>query len=349
VKDGGYLAACAALDEVQRTLAGQADRYGIHLEFFHGRGGTITRGGGPTHGAILAQPIGTVRGRIKITEQGEVIAIKYGTIKSATFQLERILSATLEASLPANTLTPARAVPKTWSAAMQELAALSRDAYRSLVYETDGFVDTFYAMTPIQELSALKLGSRPAKRSDTRRIEELRAIPWTFAWNQNRVLLGGWYGAGSAFASWLSERGEARKNRLTRLRTMYRRWPFFRGVIDNLSQVLMKVELHIAACYAELANEIPEAERIFERIEAEFRSTMRAIREIAGERDLLAYDPDLRERLAIRAPYLDTLSYLQVELLARKRGSEDQSDLEKINRAIHVTINGIAAGLRNTG
>jgi phosphoenolpyruvate carboxylase len=349
VKDGGYLAACAALEEVQRALVAQADRHGIHLEFFHGRGGTIARGGGPTHGAILAQPLGTVRGRIKITEQGEVIAIKYGTIDSAIFQLERILSATLEASLPENTLTPARAIPNTWSEAMQELAALSRDAYRSLVYETDGFVDTFYAMTPIQELSELKLGSRPAKRSDTRRIEELRAIPWIFAWNQNRVLLGSWYGAGSAFSAWLSAPGEARAARIARLQAMYRRWPLFRGVIDNLSQVLVKVELHIAACYAELASDVPEAASIFERIEAEFRATMRAVREIAGERDVLAYDPDLRERLTIRAPYLDTLSYLQVELLARKRSGDCDGELEKINRAIHVTINGIAAGLRNTG
>ncbi|MBW2542521.1 MAG: phosphoenolpyruvate carboxylase, partial [Deltaproteobacteria bacterium] len=347
VKDGGYLAACAALEEVQRALVAQADRYDIELEFFHGRGGAIARGGGPTHNAILAQPIGTVRRRIKITEQGEVIAIKYGTIDSATFQLERILSATLEASLPANALTPARTIPKTWSEAMRELAVLSRGAYRSLVYETDGFVDTFYAMTPIQELSELKLGSRPAKRSNTRRIEELRAIPWTFAWNQNRVLLGSWYGAGSAFSSWLSQPGETRVARVARLQTMYRRWPLFRGMIDNLSQVLVKVELHIAACYAELASDVPEAAGIFERIEAEFRSTMRGVREIAGDRDVLAYDPDLRERLAIRAPYLDTLSYLQVELLSRKRNRD--ADLEAIDRAIHVTVNGIAAGLRNTG
>ena len=349
VKDGGYLAACTALDEIQRLLAGQADRHGIHLEFFHGRGGTIARGGGPTHGAILAQPLGTVRGRIKITEQGEVIAIKYGSIESAVFQLERILAATLEASLPENTLTSKHAVPNTWSQAMAELAALSRDAYRSLVYETDGFVDTFYAMTPIEELSALKIGSRPAKRSDTRRIEMLRAIPWTFAWNQNRVLLGSWYGAGSAFATWLTEAGEGHKARLARLRAMYRRWPFFRGVIDNLSQVLVKVELHIAACYAELASDIPEARAIVERIEAEFQRTTRAVREISGERELLAYDLDLRERLAIRAPYLDALSYLQVELLTRKRNSDSTADLDEINRAVHVTINGIAAGLRNTG
>ena len=349
MKDGGYLAACAALDETQRTLVEQADRHGIHIEFFHGRGGTIARGGGPTHKAILSQPRGTLRGRIKITEQGEVIAIKYGSIESAIFQLERILAATLEASLPDDQLTPARAVPRTWSLAMTQLAALSRGAYRSLVYETNGFVDTFYAMTPIEELSALKIGSRPAKRSDTRRIEALRAIPWTFAWNQNRVLLGSWYGAGSAFASWLAGSKKDRNAQIGRLRTMYRRWPFFRGVIDNLSQVLVKVELHIAACYAELASDIPESRAIFERIEAEFLLTTRAVREISGERDLLAYDRDLRERLAIRAPYLDALSYLQVELLARKRSRDSAGDLDEIDRAVRLTINGIAAGLRNTG
>jgi len=349
VKNGGYLSACAALDDVQRSLIEQADRQGIQLEFFHGRGGTIARGGGPTHRAILAQPRGTLRGRIKITEQGEVIAIKYGSIESAVFHLERILAATLEASLPDDVFTPARAVPKTWSQAMTELAALSRDAYRSLVYETDGFVDTFYAMTPIEELSALKLGSRPAKRSDTRRIEALRAIPWTFAWNQNRVLLGSWYGAGSAFATWLAGSRKERNARVSRLNVMYRRWPFFRGVIDNLSQVLVKVELHIAACYAELAREIPAAREIFKKIESEFLRTTRAVREISGERDLLAYDRDLSERLAIRAPFLDALSYLQVELLARKRSREAVGDPDEIDRAVRLTINGIAAGLRNTG
>ncbi len=349
VKDGGYLAACAALDEVQRALVEQADRHGVHIEFFHGRGGTIARGGGPTHRAILAQPRGTLRGRIKLTEQGEVVSIKYGSIESAAFHLERILAATFEASLPENELTPERAVPKSWSQAMLELAALSRSAYRSLVYETDGFVDTFYAMTPIEELAALKLGSRPAKRSDTRRIEALRAIPWTFAWNQNRVLLGSWFGAGTAFANWLAEAGEARKPRIARLRAMYRRWPFFRGVIDNLSQVLVKVELHIAACYAELAKDVPAAGEIFARIEAEYRRTTRVVREISGERELLAYDLDLRERLAMRAPYLDMLSYVQVELLARKRSRESAESAEEIDRAVRVTINGIAAGLRNTG
>jgi phosphoenolpyruvate carboxylase len=349
MKNGGYLSACAALDEVQRALVEHADRHGVHLEFFHGRGGTIARGGGPTHRSILSQPRGTLRGRIKITEQGEVIAIKYGSIEAAVFHLERILAATLEASLPDSQLGVTRAVPKTWSQAMTELAEASRAAYRSLVYETEGFVDTFYAMTPIEELSALKLGSRPAKRSDTRRIEALRAIPWTFAWNQNRVLLPSWYGAGTAFAKWLSGPKKDRKARLSRLNAMYRRWPFFRGVIDNLSQVLVKVELHIASCYAELANEVPESRAIFERIEAEFLRTARAIREISGERDLLAYDRDLRERLAIRAPVLDALSYLQVELLARKRSRESAGDPEELDRAVRLTINGIAAGLRNTG
>ncbi|HXV37416.1 MAG TPA: phosphoenolpyruvate carboxylase, partial [Myxococcota bacterium] len=349
VKDGGYLAACAALDEVQRALAEQADRHGVHVEFFHGRGGTIARGGGPTHRAILAQPRGTLRGRIKLTEQGEVVSIKYGTIPAAIFHLERILAATFEASLPDDALAPARSVPKAWSHAMLDLAALSRSAYRSLVYETQGFVECFYAMTPIDELAALQLGSRPARRSDTRRIEALRAIPWTFAWNQSRVLLGSWFGAGSALAGWLAEAGESRAARLARLRAMYRRWPFFRGVVDNLSQVLSKVELHIAACYAELASDVPEAREIFARIEAEYRRTTRAVREISGERELLAYDLDLRERLAMRAPYLGMLSYLQLELLARKRSRASAADDDEIDRAVRVTINGIAAGLRNTG
>ncbi len=353
MKDGGYLAACAALEQVQRELAAQARKAGVRLEFFHGRGGTIARGGGPTHRAILAQPPGTVDGRIKLTEQGEVISSKYGTERSALYHLELLLAATLEASLADVIPGRAKEPPASWRETLMTLADGSRDAYRALVYETGTFVDVFYAMTPIEQISALNLGSRPAKRADTRAIENLRAIPWTFSWNQTRILLPSWYGAGSGVAAYCEAHSGGREKALARLRTMYRRWPYFQTVIDNLEQVLAKTDLHIGAHYAALARDVPGASDVFLRIEKEFQRTLRAVRDISGESRLLARDPALREALDLRTPYLDILSYLQVELLDRKQSGRgidaDGEDPERVERAIHMTINGIAAGLRNTG
>ncbi len=355
MKDGSYLAACFGLYQVQRELAQQADRFRVRLELFHGRGGTIARGGGPTHQAILAQPPGTLGGRIKLTEQGEIIANKYGSVPSAIYHLEQILSATLEASLPEGTLGRSHPLPAAWLRTMDALAARSRESYRALVYETPGFVDAFYAMTPIEEISALRIGSRPAKRVASRRVEDLRAIPWTFAWNQSRVLLPSWYGAGTAFETFISHEKGGRERALARLRAMYRGWPFFRTVIDNLRQVLAKTDLHIAGNYAALAKHVRGADEVFGRIEEELALTRRAVLAVCGERRLLADEPALRETLDLRAPYLDPLSYLQVELLERKRtgrGAEGEAgavDPERIDRAIQLTINGIAAGLRNTG
>jgi phosphoenolpyruvate carboxylase len=352
MKDGGYLAACAALEQVQRELQHQAQHAAVRLEFFHGRGGTIARGGGPTHRAILAQPAGTVDGRIKLTEQGEVISSKYGTVEGARHHLELLLSATLEASL-ADERGVGREPPASWRGALVALADGSRDAYRALVYETEGFVDVFYAMTPIEQISALNLGSRPAKRTSTRAIGQLRAIPWTFSWNQTRILLPSWYGAGSGVESYLASHPQGRAKALARLRAMYRRWPYFRSVFDNLEQVLAKTDLHIGARYAELARDVPHSSEIFARIEAEFGRTLRAVRDVTGESRLLARDPALREALDERAPYLDILSYLQVELLDRKlsgRGIDPGSeDASRVERAIHLTISGVSAGLRNTG
>jgi phosphoenolpyruvate carboxylase len=353
MKDGGYLSACAALEQAQRELAGQAENEGVRLEFFHGRGGTIARGGGPTHRAILAQPMGTVKGRIKLTEQGEVIASKYGTKSSAAYHLELMLAATLEASLAGGNSGLSKEPPSVWRETLKILADASRDTYRDLVYETEGFVDAFYAMTPIEEISALNLGSRPAKRVDTREIESLRAIPWTFSWNQARILLPSWYGAGSGIAGFCDSAPGGRDRALRRLRSMYRRWPYFRAVIDNLEQVLAKTDLHIGARYAVLASGVPGASDVFLRIEKEFQRTLRAVRDISGERVLLARDPALREAIDHRTPYLDVLSYLQVELLERKRTGRGLAaggkDLGNAERGIHLTINGIAAGLRNTG
>ena len=353
MKDGGYLAACAALEEVQRGLARQAEDEGIRLEFFHGRGGTIARGGGPTHRAILAQPRGTVKGRIKLTEQGEVIASKYGRRSAAAYHLEVLLAATLEASLGGGSGPSSKEPLPVWRETFSFLADASREAYRDLVYGTEGFVDAFYAMTPIEEISTLNLGSRPAKRTDTRAIEKLRAIPWTFSWNQARILLPSWYGAGSGFAAFCDDHPGGRDKALRRLRAMYRRWLYFRTVIDNLEQVLAKTDLHVGARYAELARDVPIASSVFLKIEKEFQRTLRAVRDISGERVLLARDPELRESIDLRTPYLDILSHLQVELLDRKRtgrGLEEKGrDRALAERAIQLTINGIAAGLRNTG
>lgn len=353
MKDGGYLAACAALERVQRELADQAAEQDVRLEFFHGRGGTIARGGGPSHRAILAQPTGTVDGRIKLTEQGEVIASKYGTEESARHHLELLLAATLEASLgdalPGRGKEPPAAWRETWAA----VAEASRDAYRALVYETDGFVDAFYAMTPIEAISELNLGSRPAKRTSTREIQSLRAIPWTFSWNQARILLPSWYGAGTGFETWCAAAPGGRAKAIGRLRTMYRRWPYFRTVIDNLEQVLAKVDLHIGARHAQLAKDAPAAADVFLRIEKEYQRTLRAVRDVSGEKRLLARDPELRDALERRTPYLDILSYIQVELLERKRSGRGmergREGEERVDRALQLTINGIAAGLRNTG
>ncbi len=353
MKDGGYLSACAALEVAQRELAAQARDEGVTLEFFHGRGGTIARGGGPSHRAILAQPTGTVDGRIKLTEQGEIIASKYGTEAAATHHLELLVAATLESSLGEAMPGRAKEPPESWRRSLAELAQGSRDAYRALVYETEGFVDAFYAMTPIEQISALNLGSRPAKRTATREIDNLRAIPWTFSWNQTRILLPSWYGAGAGVEAFCASHPKGRAKALSQLRTMYRRWPYFQTVFDNLEQVLAKADLHIGARYARLAKDVPGASDVFLQIEKEFQRTLRAVRDVTGESRLLARDPALREALDLRTPYLDILSYLQVELLERKltgRGIETGTDdADRVERAIHLTINGIAAGLRNTG
>lgn len=355
VKDGGYLAACAALDQVQRDLATQAAEFGVELEFFHGRGGTVARGGGPTHRAILAQPPGTVNGRIKLTEQGEVIGSKYGSVDSAAYHLEQILSASLEASLPEHSLSDYRPVPEGWRQIMLDLADRSRKKYRALVYETPNFIDAFHALTPIDEISAMQIGSRPARRSAGRSVGQLRAIPWIFAWNQTRLLLPSWYGAGSAFEGFAASDPKGRQHALGRLRTLYKRWLFFRTVIDNLSQVLAKTDLHIAANYASLGEAVEGALDVFHDVEREYQRTARAVRDISGERKLLAGDPDLREALDQRAPFLDPLSYLQVELLERKRtgrqpkAQQGRVSADRIDRALQLTIGGIAAGLRNTG
>ncbi len=342
-KDGGYFAANFALWRAQVALTAQADRHGIEVEFFHGRGGTISRGGGPTHRAILAQPVGTVRGRIKITEQGEVIASKYGSVPSAVHHLERLVTATLEATV-AHPLANRSARPS-WVEAMTELAEESRRAYRALVYETPGFVEVFHAVTPIEEIAQFRIGSRPSRRVGGGSIADLRAIPWNFAWNQNRILLSSWFGAGTGLEAALARRGGR-----NRLQAMYRGWPFFRTVIDNLQQVLAKVDLRIGASYAELAKELPGADEVVNaRHRGIPRHTARRTRG-RGCAQAARAEPELGRSIDRRSPYVDVLSYLQLELLGRKReGRVAPRERERVDAAIQLTISGIAAGLRNTG
>jgi phosphoenolpyruvate carboxylase len=342
-KDGGYFAACWALYLAQVALSVQADAHGVSLEFFHGRGGTISRGGGPTHRAILAQPRGTVRGRLKLTEQGEVIASKYGAVPSAVHHLERLVSATLEATL-VHPMAERRLRPG-WLRAMGRLAATSQRAYHALVRETPSFPDFFQAVTPIEEIAGLQIGSRPARRVAGGRIEDLRAIPWSFAWNQNRILLSSWYGVGTALAGELGTRGG-----LARLRSMYRSWPFFRSTLDNLQQVLAKVDLHIGVSYGALARGLPGAEALLARIEEEHGQALAGVLAVAGERRLLAREAELRRSIERRSPYVDALSYVQLELLRRKReGEAGARERARLDRAIQATVAGVAAGLRNTG
>jgi phosphoenolpyruvate carboxylase len=348
VKDAGYLAACWALQVAQRELAAQAERHGVRLQLFHGRGGTIGRGGGRTHRAILAQPFGTVRGRLKLTEQGEVIGHRYGTVEAAVHHLEELVAATLEASLPAGVRPGSDEIPERHVHAMEAIAEASRRAYRELVYETPGFVDFYQAATPLEEITELRIGSRPARRRATRRIEELRAIPWNFAWNQARLLLPSWYGAGEGLEA--DAGGEPPP-----LGALYRGWPFFRTVIDNLEQVLAKVDVGIARHYADLARDVPATREVLPRVEAEFARVRRAVCEAKGVRRLLEGEPELARSLALRRPWLDALGHVQVELLRRKRAAEapetrrPQAEVDRLSAAIQLSINGIAAALRNTG
>jgi len=320
------------------------------LRLFHGRGGTVGRGGGPSYQAILAQPPGTVNGQIRLTEQGEVIASKYAHPEIGRRNLETLVAATLEATL----LTPTKAAPRSFLDAAQTLSDLCFKAYRGLVYDTKGFADYFFAATPIREIAGLNIGSRPASRKATNAIEDLRAIPWGFSWGQARVALPGWCGFGSGVLGFLGKPGAEREQRLTLLRKMYRQWPFFSTLISNLDMVLAKTDLGIAARYVELVEDKRLGKRIFKAIEEEFARTQEALALITGEKSRLAANPALARSIEHRFPYIDPLNHLQVELMRRFRAvSPDQREadpsMERVQRGIHLSINGIAAGLRNTG
>ncbi len=343
-KDGGYLAANWALYRAELDLVAVARERGVGLRLFHGRGGTVGRGGGPSFEAILAQPSGCVELGLRVTEQGEIIASKYSDAELGRRNLEALVAAALESALQDAESLGGRA--PAYYAAMDSLADVALRAYRGLVYETPGFGAYFRASTPIAEIAELNIGSRPASRTASARIEDLRAIPWVFSWGQCRLMLPGWYGFGTAVATWLAgfAGGEGAGRAL--LAEMHARWPFFRSVLGNMAMVLAKTDLAVASRYAELVPDEALRASIFERVAGEHARSVAAFLSIAGQASLLADNPTLARSIRNRFPYLDPLNHLQVELLRRYRAG--QTD-ERTRRAIHLTINGLAAGLRNSG
>ncbi|HEX9095388.1 MAG TPA: phosphoenolpyruvate carboxylase [Candidatus Dormibacteraeota bacterium] len=341
-KEVGYLSAAWALDQAHEAIAAVVARHGRRLRIFHGRGGTVGRGGGPTHEAILAQPAGAPEPMIKITEQGEVVHRKYARPETARHNLELVLGAMLEhVLLPAEVREPHPA----WRAAMDAMADASRKRYRALVYDDPGFQAYFQQATPIEEIAQLNTGSRPVSRGGTLAVEDLRAIPWVFAWMQNRHLLPAWYGAGSAFAEFTQRAGG-----LECLRDMYQHWLFFRSLVDNLQMVLAKADMRIARQYATLVSDTRERDRLFSIIEEEFKRAYDAVLQITGQASVLERQPQLLASLRLRDPYIDPMSYFQVRLLRELR----RLPAADPRRAAHLqavlrTINGIAAGLQNTG
>jgi phosphoenolpyruvate carboxylase len=339
-KDGGYLTANWALYRAELDLVESARKTGIRLRLFHGRGGTVGRGGGPSYQAILAQPPGAVNGSLRLTEQGEVIAAKYAEPQMAQRNLETLLAATLESTLLdveglGEAAGPAYEV-------LDELADRAERAYAELVHETEGFVEYFLQSTPVSEIGSLNVGSRPTSRKPTSSISDLRAIPWVMAWSQSRVMLPGWYGTGSAVEGWIA--GD--DGRVEVLRDLYQRWPFFQTVLSNMAQVLAKTDLGLAAHYAELVEDESLRRRVFGKIAAEHQRSINAHKLITGQDNLLADNPALARSVFNRFPYLEPLNHLQVELLRRYRSGDDD---ELVQRGILLTMNGLASALRNSG
>jgi len=338
-KDGGFLTANWELYKAEVELVKVFARHNVKLRLFHGRGGSVGRGGGPSYQAILAQPPGSVAGQIRITEQGEVIASKYSDPEIGRRNLETLVAATFEATA----LRPDGAGQPAYHEVIDELSAAAFSAYRKLVYETPGFLQFFRSATPITEIADLNVGSRPASRKKTDRIEDLRAIPWVFSWSLSRIMLPGWYGFGTAVEEVMARRNNAG---IELLQGMYREWPFFRTLLSNMDMLLAKSDISIASRYAELVTDVDLRESIFGRIQEEWHRTVRYLLAITGQSELLEANPALSRSLRNRSPYIDPLNHLQVELLKRYRAGETD---EKTRRAILLTLNGIAAGLRNSG
>jgi phosphoenolpyruvate carboxylase len=340
-KDGGFLTANWHLYRAQEELSAACREAGVDLTLFHGRGGAIGRGGGPAQRAIAGQPPGTVRGRLRLTEQGEVAFARYGNPDIAHRHLEQILHAVLSATLR-DEEGRAEAPPEDWRGAMERLSEAALGAYTALVHREPAFLDYFHQATPIDMVSALRIGSRPARRKASRRIEDLRAIPWVFSWTQSRHGLPGWYGLGTALASGMG--GAARR----RLRVMYERWPFFRSVLDNAQISLGKADRAVARLYDALAEPAARA-AVFPRIEEEWDRTLAGLADVTGT-ELLEDAPVLRRSIRLRNPYVDPLSLVQVALLRRLRALPDEAaERAEVHRVVALSINGVAAGLQNTG
>ncbi len=339
-KDGGFLTSGWELYRAEIALVEVFQRHAIRLKLFHGRGGSVGRGGGPSYDAILAQPGGAVQGAIRVTEQGEVIAAKYGNAELGRRNLEVLAAATLEATL----LSVREAAPKPdYLLAMQELSDHAFKAYRGLVYDTEGFERYFRESTVIGEIANLNIGSRPASRTKSQKIEDLRAIPWVFSWAQCRLMLPGWYGFGTALAAYRSAHGETG---MTLLTEMARDWPFFRTLLSNMDMVLAKTNVAIASRYAALVSDAALRDAIFGRIKAELEASITGVLAVTGQIELLAGNPALARSIRNRFPYLDPLNHVQVELLKRHRAGDEDA---RVVTGIHLSINGIAAGLRNSG
>ncbi len=339
-KDGGFLTSGWALYKAEGELVDVFARHGVRMRLFHGRGGSVGRGGGPSYQAILAQPDGAVQGQIRLTEQGEVIAAKYGNPEVGHRNLEVLVAATLEASRRPGSAAP---TPPEFLDTMQALSDAAFAAYRGLVYETEGFEQYFWESTVIAEIAGLNIGSRPASRKKGTSIEDLRAIPWVFSWSQCRLMLPGWFGFGSAVKRYLASNP---KDGLARLQAMHKDWSFFTTLLSNMDMVLSKTDLAIASRYAELVKDAELRETIFNRIRSEWQDTVDALLAITRQQELLADNPLLKRSIRNRFPYLDPLNHVQVELLRRHR---EQGDDERLRVGIHISINGIAAGLRNSG
>jgi len=339
-KDGGFLTSIWELYKAEKELVEVFHRHGVRLCLFHGRGGSVGRGGGPSYQAILAQPPGAVQGRIRITEQGEVIAAKYSSAEVGQRNLETLAAATLEATLLHSADETHENV---YTSVMEELSASAFKAYRALVYDTPGFEQYFWQSTVIDEITRLNIGSRPSSRTRSRRIEDLRAIPWVFSWSQSRVMLPGWYGFGTAIKEWLAAHPQPG---MDVLRTMYKKWPFFQVLLSNADMVLAKTDIGIAWRYADLVEDREFGQAIFRRLRDEWQLTIEMVCKIMDQKSLLESNQLLARSIRNRFAYLDPLNHVQIELLKRERAKGGDP---RIVEGIRLTINGIAAGLRNSG
>ncbi|VKF15877.1 phosphoenolpyruvate carboxylase [Streptococcus pneumoniae] len=338
-KDGGYLSSCWTLYKAQQQLTAIGDEFGVKVTFFHGRGGTVGRGGGPTYEAITSQPLKSIKDRIRLTEQGEVIGNKYGNKDAAYYNLEMLVSAAINRMITqkkSDTNTPNR-----YETIMDQVVDRSYDIYRDLVFGNEHFYDYFFESSPIKAISSFNIGSRPAARKTITEIGGLRAIPWVFSWSQSRVMFPGWYGVGSSFKEFINKNPE----NIAILRDMYQNWPFFQSLLSNVDMVLSKSNMNIAFEYAKLCED-EQVKAIYETILNEWQVTKNVILSIEGHDELLADNPYLKASLDYRMPYFNILNYIQLELIKRQRRGELSSDQERL---IHITINGIATGLRNSG